>query len=145
MKSSQTMRDLLKAHGLRYSQARDSILSYLHTKNMHITAEGLYHALKAHGEDLSLSTIYLNLGVLSEAGLVRELKGIGEETLFDSNVSEPHYHLVCKRTGKVIDIPALDIEGVPLERYLKEKIEAVTGWQIEEPEISLHGMSPDKD
>jgi len=138
------MRDELKVHGLRYSRPRAAILSFMQERDMHINAEGLHLALKERGEDLSLSTIYLNLNVLKEAGLVRELRGISGEAIYDSNTRDPHYHLVCQKTGKVIDIPAIEIDGVPLGQFLKRTIEDATGWQVDEPEVQLRGVAPDE-
>ena len=141
--TSQT-RALLKAHGLRYSAPRAAILAYLRERNMHVSAESLHRILTDRGEDLSLSTLYLNLGVLRDAGLLRELRGVRGEAIYDSNTHDPHYHLICKRSGQVVDVPAIDIDGVPLGKFLKEQIEAATGWVVEEPEISLRGESPDE-
>lgn len=136
------IRDLLKDYGLRYSKPREAILSFFQEQSMHVSAEGVYLALKKRGENLSLSTVYLNLNVLTEAGIIREFTGSNGEALYDSNI-HPHHHLICKETGKVIDVPALEIDGMPLGKFLKEKIEAQTGWRVEEPEISLLGVSPD--
>ena len=136
------VRSLLRTHGLRYSQPREAILEFFLAANRHVSAEGLYQALKERGEDLSLSTVYLNLGVLRDVGLLREFVGTGGESLYDSNV-EPHYHLICTETGEVLDVPALEIDGVPLARFLKEKIEAATGWTVEEPRFDLRGRAPE--
>lgn len=136
-----SVRDLLKDHDLRYSRPREAILGYMHEGHSHLSAEALYLALKQRGEDLSLSTVYLNLGVLTEAGLIREFRGANGESLYDRNVM-PHYHLICNVTGEVRDVPALEVDGVPLGRYLKEQIEAATGWTVEEPQLHLRGTSP---
>ena len=141
-KNLKEIRTILKEHGLRYSRPRAVILSFLRERNMHINAEQLYLKLRERGENLSLSTTYLNLMTLKKAGLVRELKGIKDETLYDSNIEESHYHMVCDRSGKVIDVPDLMIEGKPLAQFLKEKVEEETGWQVELPEIHLRGLSP---
>src|SRR5690606_25014984 len=93
------------------------------------------------GEDLSLSTVYLNLSALAEAGLVSEFRGASGEALYDSNVS-PHYHVVCKETGAILDVPAPLVDGKPIGRYLKDAIEAATGWKVDEPHLSLSGVSP---
>ncbi|HET8985736.1 MAG TPA: Fur family transcriptional regulator [Trueperaceae bacterium] len=136
------MRGVLKANGLRYSRPREAILGFLLEEDRHVSAEGLYLNLKQRGEDLSLSTVYLNLAALAEAGLVCEFRGASGESLYDSNVS-PHYHVVCKETGAILDVPAPVINGKPLGRYLKDAIEAATGWQVDEPHLSLSGISPD--
>ena len=137
------IRTLLKDYGLRYSTPRAAILRCLRERDMHVSAETLHQILSDRGEDLSLSTLYLNLGVLREAGLVRELRGVRGEAIYDSNTHDPHYHLICKRSGQVVDVPAINIDGIPLGQFLKNKIEAATGWVVEEPEISLRGESPD--
>ncbi len=135
------VRQVLKERGLRYSRPREAILAYLSEKDRHVSAESLYLDLKGRGEDLSLSTVYLNLSALAEAGLVCEFKGANGESLYDSNVS-PHYHVVCKETGEVLDVPAPMVNGKPLGVFLKEEIERSTGWQVDEPQLSLSGVSP---
>ncbi len=135
-------REVLRDHGLRYSAPREIILGYLLEENKHVSAEGLYLALKQRGENLSLSTVYLNLGVLAEAGLVREFKGASGQSFYDSNVA-PHYHVVCRETGRILDVPAPTIDGKPLARFLQEAIEAATGWKVDEPRLSFSGLSPE--
>jgi Fur family transcriptional regulator, peroxide stress response regulator len=135
-------RTVLKEHGLRFSRPRELILGYLLEEDKHVSAEGLYLALKQRGENLSLSTVYLNLNVLAEAGLVREFKGTSGQAVFDSNMT-PHYHVVCRETGEILDVPAPTVDGKPLGRFLKETIEAATGWRVDEPRLSLTGLSPE--
>ena len=135
------VRQVLKERGLRYSRPREAILAYLSEEDRHVSAESLYLELKQRGEDLSLSTVYLNLAALTEAGLVCEFKGANGESLYDSNVT-PHYHVVCKETGEILDVPAPLIDGKPLGLFLKEQIERATGWQVDEPQFSLSGLSP---
>lgn len=134
-------RGVLKEHGLRYSRPREVILSYLLEEDRHVSAESLYIDLKQRGEELSLSTVYLNLSALADAGLVREFKGAAGQALYDSNVS-PHYHVVCPDTGEVQDVPAPKIDGVPLSRFLKDYVEQATGWVVDEPRFSLTGKPP---
>lgn len=138
------IRGLLQAHGLRYSRPRASILQYFRERARHVSAETLYRDLRERDERLSLSTVYLNLTVLCEAGLVQEIARPGGGSLYDSNVS-PHYHIVCRTTGELLDLPPLQVGDVPLGRYLKETIERVTGWQVEEPKLSFVGRSPAAD
>ncbi len=135
---SEQVREVLRACGLRYSRPREAILAYMGGGGRHESAESLYQALRDRGEDLSLSTVYLNLGVLVGAGLLREFVGTRGESLYDGNV-EPHYHLICGDTGEVVDVPPPTIEGRPLGAFLKAYVERVTGWQVEEARLSLRG------
>jgi Fur family peroxide stress response transcriptional regulator len=107
----------------------------------HLSAESLHLSLRQRGEEMSLSTVYLNLNVLRDAGLVQEFRGVAGESLYDHNIT-PHYHLICRETGHVVDIPAIEIDGVPLGRFLKERVERETGWTIDEPKFDLHGVAP---
>jgi Fur family peroxide stress response transcriptional regulator len=139
--SSLDVRALLRRHGLRYSRPREVIMEIMHGGNSHVSAESLHLSLKKRGEDVSLSTVYLNLNVLRDAGLVQEFRGVGGEALYDHNV-HPHYHVICRESGQVIDVPAIEIDGVPLGRFLKERIEYETGWTIDEPRFDLRGIAP---
>lgn len=137
----QEVREVLRDHGLRYSRPRAVIVGFFSERDRHVSAEDLYLELQRRGQHLSLSTVYLNLNVLSDAGVVREFQGADGQKLYDSNVS-PHYHVICKDTGEVIDVPAPTVDGVPLGRFLKRTIEAATGWVVDEPQIHLRGRSP---
>ena len=132
------VRDVLRDRGLRYSRPREAILAYMAEAPRHASAESLYQALRERGEDVSLSTVYLNLGVLVEAGLLREFKGAHGESLYDASV-EPHYHLICRETGEVVDVPMPIVEGVALAAFLKAYAERLTGWEVDEAHLSLRG------
>ncbi|MEM6429392.1 MAG: Fur family transcriptional regulator [Deinococcota bacterium] len=133
-----SLRSLLKEHGLRYSKPRELILAFFQEQDRHVNAEAVYVALKQRGHSMSLSTIYLNLNALSEAGLIREFPSPTGETIYDSNVHE-HYHLICTETGESFDIPVITVDGKPITQLIKEQVETLTGWQIQEPELVLRG------
>ena len=132
------VRDVLRERGLRYSRPREAILAFMAEERRHVSAESLYQSLRERGEDLSLSTVYLNLGVLVEAGLLREFKGAQGESLYDASV-EPHDHLICRETGEVVDVPMPLVDGVALPDFLRDHVERVTGWTVDEVHLSLRG------
>lgn len=136
------LREKLKDYGLRYSKPREAILSVFGERERHISAEGLYQELKDRGEELSLSTVYLNLRVLSTAGLLREFQGGNGETVFDNNTS-PHDHLVCKDCGAVTDIPLTYVEDMSIHHKLHANAKRyANGWNIDEPDLILQGVCP---
>jgi len=135
------VRALLRRHGLRFSRPREAILRYLLEGDRHVSAEGLHEALRDRGEDISLSTVYLNLGALATAGLLREFAGPAGQAIYDSNVSH-HYHVVCRETGEVVDVPPPLVGGVALGAFLKAYVERLTGWEVEEPRVTLRGRAP---
>ncbi len=141
-KEKETYRSRLKAVGLRHTMPRERILSYLDRKNVHPTAEELYQGLKRKGAPIGLSTIYLNLHVLREHGLIYEFKDPKGETRFDG-WTEPHAHLVDLETGKVVDLPLKDL-GLDREAFLKE-MSAKTGWEVKDFRLELRGTPPAKE
>src|SRR5699024_1370187 len=64
--------------------------------------------------NMSVATVYNNLRVLREIGLVRELPYGDDSSRFDCNTSE-HYHVICDVFVKTVDVqyPPLDeVEAV---------------------------------
>ncbi len=141
MNNPKDIRQVLQSYGLRYSQPREVIVTYFKEKNRHTNAEQLYQDLKNRGHNLSLSTVYLNLNVLKDAGLVREIRGKSGEAIFDSNLSD-HHHLICEQCGSVTDLPILSIQGQTPINMLKSHAEKASGWSINEPNLELKGRCP---
>lgn len=136
------IREKLKHYGLRYSKPREAILNVFGERKQHISAEKLYQELQERGEELSLSTVYLNLRVLSGAGLLREFQGANGETVFDNNTM-PHDHVVCKECGAVTDIPLTYVEESSVHNHLHANAERYAeGWNIDAPEVTLLGVCP---
>ena len=141
MNTQVAIRTLLNEHGLRYSRPRAVVLSYFREGAKHVTAEHLHLALQARGHTLSLSTVYLNLGALKQAGVIREFRGNGGEAVYDSNVAL-HYHLVCRCCGAVTDLPNGVVTGETVQFY-RGQIEAHSGWHVDEPNLNFYGLCPD--
>ena len=135
---SAVYRERLKSKGLRHTQPRERILAYLDRKNVHPTPEELYRGLRKKGHDIGLSTIYLNLHVLRDVGLVREFKDPKGQTRFDG-WSKPHHHLFCRVCGRVEDLPAGQAPD-PMEA--KEDVEVATDWRLESAQITYWGLCP---
>ncbi len=105
-----------------------------------MTAEDLYRVLQNRGHRFSLSTVYLNLAALKQAGMIREFRGNRGEALYDSN-SSLHYHLICKVCGRVTDLPEGFVTGETAHLY-KSQIETHSGWQVDEPNLNFYGLCP---
>lgn len=89
--------------GLRYSRQREVILTYLRSTKEHPTAETVHTKLKEENPKLSLGTVYRNLNLLADSGVIQRLSCGDGTDHFDATV-EPHYHFICKNCGKVIDL-----------------------------------------
>ena len=88
---------------MNFSKQRESILNYLRNTNEHPTAERIYSDLKLQFPNLSLATVYRNLGQLCETGKVIRLATGDKTDHFDADTSD-HQHFVCTSCGMVSDL-----------------------------------------
>jgi len=67
----------------------------------------LYNQLKPDYPELSLGTVYRNLGVLVQDGLVISVGNVNGQERYDAVVC-PHPHFVCRQCHSVIDLELPD-------------------------------------
>ena len=97
-----------------YSKKREAILEKICTTDTHPTAEWVYRALKADYPDLSLGTVYRNIGLFRDEGLIASVGTIGGQERFDRNC-EPHGHFVCRDCSAVIDFDGAEDQPEAVE------------------------------
>jgi Fur family peroxide stress response transcriptional regulator len=123
----------LKMNGVRMTPQRHAILSYLMDSMSHPTADEIYKALSPIYPSMSVATIYNNLRLFVEAGLVRELTYGDDSSRFDSDLSD-HYHAICKTCGSIVDFnypPLLEVERTASR---------VTGFVVEGHRMEIYGV-----
>ena len=76
------------------SRKRDAILACVRATTCHPSAEWVYQRLKPTIPDLSLGTVYRNLSMFKDEGLVISVGTVGGLERFDGN-TKPHTHFVC--------------------------------------------------
>jgi len=120
----------------RNTTQRKVILEELRCSHRHVTASELYRVVRQRIPNISLGTIYRNLDLLHQDGLISKLETAGRETRFDGDLSS-HYHLRCRRCGRIEDI------SDPVSVRVEGRITSVTGWDIGGPQIEFSGSCPD--
>ena len=94
--------DGLKKAGLKVTIPRIKILAILEENQaQHMSAEGIYQALRSQGEDMALATVYRVLAQFESAGLIVRHQFEGDHAVFELNHGEHHDHLVCVKCGRV--------------------------------------------
>jgi Fur family peroxide stress response transcriptional regulator len=99
---------------IRKTRQRDLILKTLRGTKSHPTADWIYEQVKKKMPNISLGTVYRNLGTLREMGEIMELNYGSKYSRFDGNPKN-HYHFVCTVCGAVIDV-----ENCPVDSKLDE-------------------------
>ena len=89
------------------SKKRQAILDALCATKEHPTAEMLYHQLKPRFPELSLGTVYRNLGILAEEGQVVSVVRVAGQERYDA-AAAPHAHFICRVCRRVMDMPLPD-------------------------------------
>jgi len=89
---------------LKYSRQREALLETLRMRHDHPTADTLYHALREDFPHISLGTVYRNLNLLADMGVISRIRCEEGMEHYDSDTFE-HYHFVCRKCGKLEDLP----------------------------------------
>ena len=119
---------------IRYSKKREAILEVIRGTHVHPTAEWVYQTLKPAHPDLSLGTVYRNLGFFMEQGTIKSVGVVNGQERYDGDVS-PHSHFICKGCGGVYDLP----QPKALER-LDQTVSQQYGFAVENCELTFHGL-----
>ncbi len=113
------------------------MLALLRQTVCHPPADWVYREMKAEYPDLSLGTVYRNLNLLCERGLIRRVGAVNGQERYDGMVT-PHSHFVCSCCGAILDLP----EHSPGEGYL-ESVGVQYGFQAEGCEFTVRGVCRD--
>ncbi len=94
---------------IRLTTQRQIILEELAKVKTHPTASELYDMVRKRLPRIGLGTVYRNLELMAENGMILKLEVGGTQKRFDAT-TDNHYHIRCSTCGKVddIDIPVVD-------------------------------------
>lgn len=114
---------------------RYAILQYLMESLDHPTADDIFRALSPQYPSLSVATVYNNLKVFIDAGLVRELNYGDASSRFDADLSD-HYHAICTKCGTMVDF-----EHPPIN-VVEEAAARATGFSVFGHRMEVYGLCP---
>ncbi len=92
-----------KVAGQRYSRQREEILRVVQTTGTHPTADWVYEQVRKTLPHISLGTVYRNLNLLADEGLIQRVILDDGVVRFDGNTND-HHHFICTKTGKIYDV-----------------------------------------
>ncbi len=87
-----------------FSVKREAIFKKIASSQEHPTAEWVYEQLKPEIPDLSLGTVYRNIAVFKEMGIVKSIGVYNGQERYDWDMS-PHSHFVCTECFRIMDVP----------------------------------------
>jgi Fur family ferric uptake transcriptional regulator len=99
---------------MRLTTQRQIILEELSKVKTHPTASELYDMVRKRLPRIGLGTVYRNLELMAENGMVLKLEVGGTQKRFDAT-THTHYHIRCTDCGKVDDIDTPVMEDLVRE------------------------------
>lgn len=114
---------------------RRIILEELNKLKNHPTADDLYEAIRTRMPKISLGTVYRNLEMLSEQGMIKKIELTSAQKRFDHK-KEHHYHLRCIHCGQIEDAP------IDPDYSLEQHIKMNTDFEITGHNLEFTGICP---
>lgn len=129
----------IKRAGLKVTQPRVKILELLeNSAGHHLSAEDIYKTLLSKGDDVGLATVYRVLTQFEAAGLVIRHHFESGQAVFELSSEEHHDHMVCVRTGRVVEFCDEVIE------QRQKEIAHEHGFEITGHSLILYGQFVEK-
>lgn len=124
---------ILADNNIRPSSQRVLMLKYLEENHIHPTADKIYIDLSKNLPTISKATVYNNLKLFLNRGLIKEINFDNSEVHYDT-ILDDHAHFVCKACGKIEDIAirSLDLDTSALAEY-----------SVDSKDIYLKGLCKD--
>ena len=126
-------RELAAKHGLAVTHQRQVVYESVIASHGHHSPETIYAAVRRRIPSISLATVYNNLRLFVEHGLLREVSPHASTLLVEGNL-EPHHHLVCTQCKSVQDVEGDFINFKKLAR------QAPRGFDLSQPLIEVFGL-----
>ena len=127
-------RSELRRAGLKATLPRLKILSILEQHaDRHLSAEDVYRALLAAGDEVGIATIYRVLTQFEAAGLVIRHNFAEGHAVFELDSGEHHDHIVCDDCGAIVEFMDTTIERRQLQIAKRH------GFTLRDHSLVLHG------
>lgn len=123
----------LRTAGYKVTPQRMAVYAALAQDDRHPTAEMLYANIHVQHPNMSFATVYKNLGVLSDVGVVRRLD-MGEGSFRYDATMFTHNHAQCTKCGQVFDVYNLPPD------VLKSAVADETGMKVMKQDLYFYGL-----
>jgi Fur family peroxide stress response transcriptional regulator len=120
----------------RQTKQREAIVKLLRGGRCHLTADQIYDEVRKEIPSISKGTVYRNLKMLRDSGLVSELNLNDTVSRFEAK-RDGHYHFRCERCSRVFDV------NEPIDRELDRRVADRTGFKISCHQLEFRGLCHD--
>jgi len=119
-------RDVCRRAGMKLTHQRTEIFREVAGTADHPDAQTIYERVRGRIPAMSLDTVYRNLWLLNDLGLITTLGPPRERARFDANVTS-HHHFVCMQCGMAQDFCSQEFDELrpPAEVDSMGAVEAI--------------------
>ena len=118
---------------MRLTSQRQVILEELKKVKSHPTANEVYDMVRKRLPRIGLGTVYRNLDLLAERGIIKKLEVGGEQKRFDGDISQ-HYHIRCVKCNRVEDI------FIERDKWLENEAASCCDYKILDHHVQFSGI-----
>ncbi|HLS08983.1 Fur family transcriptional regulator [Lentibacillus sp.] len=123
----------IKKQGYKTTAKRKDMLQFFDEADGYRTAKDLINYLEPKYEGISFDTVYRNLHLFDDIGVLETTELNGEKHFRISCTHHHHHHFICKDCGKT-----KEIDICPMDEVLK----ALDNYAIEDHKFEIYGVCP---
>lgn len=113
---------VLRKNGYKITPQRRAVITALLNSDKFATAQQILNHVEETNPDMSLDTVYRNLSLLIDLGVVNEINTRGKDgNVYELIITEHHHHLVCLNCGKAECLDFCPINQEKLEMASKNE------------------------
>jgi Fur family peroxide stress response transcriptional regulator len=128
-------RDVCRHAGMKLTHQRTEIFREVAGTVDHPDAQTIYQRVRGRIPAVSLDTVYRNLWLLNDLGLITTVGPPRERARFDGNTA-PHHHFICSQCGMAQDFYSQEFDE------LRPPAEVDSMGTVEAIHVELRGLCP---
>lgn len=117
---------------MKYSKQRQLVLKIVKENSVHPTTDFVFEMARKVEPSISLATVYRNLKLLSNMGLIDTLETEDKRLHYDGNTNS-HGHFICKKCNNIFDLKGENL----IPQSLEEK-----GYLVRDSKCVYYGLCP---
>ena len=122
---------------LKATRQRDLIAEVFASSHDHISVDELLALVREQDRQIGYATVYRTLRLLVQSGLAAERRFGDGHTRYERRDAEHHDHMICNRSGQIIEFVNEEIEE------LQEAIANKYGFRLNKHRHELYGYLDD--